>query len=81
MTSEDQSVVQDFNGKVYWDADVTWDINDTFGITVGGNNIFDTRPDPAPGIPLGCCGAPVHERTVMDWQGSYYYVRGVLRWN
>jgi iron complex outermembrane receptor protein len=80
VTNRDMSIVTDFSGKVYWDADVTWDINDTLSVTVGGNNIFDTRPDTPP-VPPFCCGNPVHGGTVMDWQGSYYYVRGVLRWN
>ena len=68
VTNRDMSIITDFSGKVYWDADVTWDINDTLSVTVGGNNIFDTRPDTPP-VPPFCCGNPVHEDTVMDWQG------------
>jgi iron complex outermembrane receptor protein len=80
VTNRDMSITTDFNGKVYWDADVNWDINDTFSVTVGANNIFDTRPD-APPVPPFCCGRPVHSTTVMDWQGSHYYFRGSVRWN
>lgn len=49
-------------------------------VTFGGNNIFDARPGPAPSFQT-CCGVPVHRPTTMDWQDSYYYVRGTLRWN
>ena len=67
-------------GESFWDLDVTWDINDMLRITFGGNNIFDARPGPAPSF-QNCCGIPVHRPTTMDWQGTYYYVRGALRWN
>jgi iron complex outermembrane receptor protein len=67
-------------GETFWDFDVTWDINDRLRVTFGGNNIFDARPAPAPSF-QSCCGIPVHRQTTMDWQGSYYYVRGTLRWN
>jgi len=67
-------------GKNFWDFDVTWDINDTFSVTFGGNNIFDTRAGPPPSF-RNCCGAPVHRDTTMDWQGSQYYVRATSRWN
>jgi iron complex outermembrane receptor protein len=67
-------------GEAFWDFDVTWDINNTFRVTVGGNNIFDARPGPAPSF-LTCCGSPVDRNTTMDWQGSYYYIRGAVRWN
>ena len=74
------SQVQDMNGDVYWDLDLTWDASDAFSVTLGGNNIFDAGPDPQPSF-FTCCGITAHESSVMDWQGPYYYVRGVLRWN
>jgi iron complex outermembrane receptor protein len=67
-------------GEYFWDFDVTWNINDRLRVTFGGINIFDARPGPAPSF-RDCCGTPVHRETVMDWQGSYYYIRGALRWN
>ena len=72
--------IETMEGEVFWDFDVTWDINDTFSVTLGGNNIFDARAGPAPSF-RNCCGSPVYRNTTMDWQGSYYYIRGVLRWN
>jgi iron complex outermembrane receptor protein len=67
------------SGDVYWDIDLTWDVNDVVSVTFGGNNIFDAGPDTNPFNT--CCGAPADETTVMGWQGPYYYARGVFRWN
>jgi outer membrane receptor protein involved in Fe transport len=67
-------------GEVFWDLDVAWDINDTLSVTIGGNNIFDARAGPPPSF-RSCCGAPIHRDNTMDWQGSYYYIRGAFRWN
>ncbi|RLA34305.1 MAG: TonB-dependent receptor [Gammaproteobacteria bacterium] len=74
------SQVQDMSGDVYWDLDLTWVVSDALSVTLGGNNIFDAGPDQQPSW-FTCCGITVHEQSVMDWQGPYYYVRGVLRWN
>ncbi len=74
------SQVQDMSGDVYWDLDVTWDASDALNVTLGGRNIFDAAPDPQPSF-FTCCGITAHESSVMDWQGPYYYVRGVFRWN
>lgn len=74
------SQVQDMSGNVYWDLDITWEVRDAFSVTLGGQNIFDAAPDPQPSF-FTCCGITAHESSVMDWQGPYYYVRGVLSWN
>lgn len=70
------------SGKIFWDADVSWAVNDATTITIGGRNLFDEYPDPP--APLGfsaCCGRLYDSTSVMSWQGSYYYVRGHLRWD
>lgn len=74
------SQVQDMSGDVYWDLDVTWDASDALSVTLGGRNIFDAAPDLNPSF-FTCCGITADPRSVMDWQGPYYYIRGVLRWN
>ncbi len=74
------SQVQDMGGDVYWDLDITWEVRDSFSVTLGGRNIFDAAPDPQPSFRT-CCGITAHESSVMDWQGPYYYLRGALRWN
>ena len=72
--------VQDMSGDVYWDADLTWVANDALRISLGGRNLFDAEPDQQPSF-FACCGITVHTDSVMDWQGPYYYIRGVLSWN
>ncbi len=74
------SQVQDMSGDVYWDLDLTWKASEALSVTLGGRNIFDAAPDPQPGF-FACCGMTAHENSVMDWQGPYYFLRGVLRWN
>ena len=69
---------QDFDGLTQFDFDVTWDISDTYRLTVGGNNIFDELPDVA--ISEACCGRIVASGSVMDWQGPQYYIRGSINW-
>lgn len=72
--------IQDFDGAILLDVDVTWDVNEQFSVTVGGNNITDEGPDPDT-IGEACCGRIVRSDSVIDWQGPYYYVRGTLRWD
>ena len=71
---------QDMSGAVYWDVDFTWDVYDAISLTLGGNNILDATPDDQPSW-WRCCGIAAHESSVMDWQGPYYYIRGVFGWN
>ena len=80
FTNNSLSQIQDMSGDVYWDLDLTWDANDAISITLGGNNIFDAGPDPQPSW-FRCCGITADTRSVMDWQGPYYYIRGIFSWN
>jgi len=73
---------QEMSGDVFWDVDLNWDVSEALSVTFGGNNIFKAGPDPAPDLDFWpCCGRPTHPATVLDWQGPYYYLRGVFRWN
>jgi iron complex outermembrane receptor protein len=74
------SQVEDMSGAVYWDIDFTWNASDAISITLGGRNVFDAAPDDQPAF-FTCCGITAHEDSVMDWQGPYYYIRGVFGWN
>ena len=80
FTNNTASQVQDMSGDAYWDIDLTWYANDAISVTLGGNNIFDTAPDTQPSW-FTCCGITVHTASVMDWQGPYYYIRGIFSWN
>ena len=74
----DISTIQFYDGKIQTDFDVTWDVNEDLSLTFGGNNIFDELPDVDTGNDP-CCGQLYSG--VLDWQGPYYYVRGVVRWD
>ncbi|MEM7503453.1 MAG: TonB-dependent receptor [Pseudomonadota bacterium] len=69
---------QTFDSIAQWDFDVTWDINDTYRVTFGGNNITDELPDA--GLFEVCCGRIVRSGSVVDWQGPQYYLRGSINW-
>jgi iron complex outermembrane receptor protein len=83
VTSDDLSQTAKMRGKTFWDADITWDVSETLSVTFGANNIFNEFPDPPADVNFfaGCCGQQYDSSSVMDWQGTYYFVRGVLRWN
>jgi iron complex outermembrane receptor protein len=72
--------VSEMSGGVYWDVDVTWAASDAVSVTLGGRNIFDAEPDRQPAF-FACCGITAHTNSVMDWQGPYYYIRGVYNWD
>ncbi len=80
FTNNSLSQIQDMSGDIYWDLDVTWQARDSLSLTLGGNNIFDAGPDPQPSW-FRCCGITYDTRSVMDWQGPYYYLRAVFSWN
>ena len=62
-----------------FDFDVTWDVNDTYRLTIGANNVFDELPDDAPFE--ACCGRIIASGSIQDWQGPQYYVRGMIAWD
>ena len=70
--------IQRHQGKMYWDLELNWDINESYSITIGGNNIFDEFPDKPESPTL--VGQIYRPGDALDWQGSYYYVRGAIRW-
>lgn len=72
------TVIQKMGGRFYLDFDVTWDVSDSFSLTLGGNNVLDEYPEQ----PVRkCCGEVYDSASILDWQGSYYYLRAGLRWN
>ena len=83
VTDDSLSQTAKMRGKTFWDADVTWDVNEAISITVGADNIFNEFPDPPADVDFfsACCGRIYDTSTVMSWQGRYYFVRGILRWD
>ncbi len=69
--------IQEYGRVMQWDADVSWDLSDEYRLTFGINNIFDTMPD-IDTVGETCCGRTYRSDSVMDWQGTYYYVRGQI---
>ena len=68
-----------FGSLVQTDFDLSWDVNEAWSVTFGGNNVFDETPDP--GINEVCCGRIVRSDSVQDWQGPYYFARVSMRWD
>jgi len=62
------------------DVILDWHIReDIYILTLGANNIFNEQPDPAE---FGqCCGAIVARDSLIDWQGPFYYLRFISRWD
>ena len=79
-TPNNQRYFQEVSSAPYWDLDVTWHPSDVITLTLGGRNVFDAAPDPFD-VSDTCCGAIVDGFSVMDWQGPYYYLRGIFNWN
>lgn len=85
----DYKVANDFGeiakmqGKTFWDADIVWDVSESFIVSFGAQNIFNEFPDPPPDVDFfaACCGQLYDTSTVMSWQGAFYYVRASLRWD
>ncbi len=79
MNSRNPSQIQEFSALVQTDVTLNWkSVDDRYGLTLGGNNVFDEQPDPAE---FGaCCGFVVFRSSLMDWQGPYYYLQGRVRW-
>ena len=70
---------QSFGAITQFDFDVTWDISDTYRVTLGGNNVFDELPD----LPTfeACCGRIIDSGSIQDWQGPQYYLRASINWD
>ena len=69
-----------FGAITQFDADLTWDINDIYRVTIGGNNIFDELPDTADGSDF-CCGQVFRTSDPADWMGPFWYIRGSIVWD
>lgn len=80
VNSRDPNQIQNYSSVFQTDAMLMWDFNNgKYGLSFGGNNVFDAQPDPAEfGI---CCGLVVRTETLIDWQGPYHYLTGRVRWN
>jgi len=64
-----------FGAKWMTDAELTWKVNDTLGVSVGANNLFNVYPD-ANGIASTANGSGFYPTTIpYGFTGGYYYGR------
>lgn len=67
-----------FGAKWMTDAELTWKVNDTLGVSVGANNLFNVYPD-ANGIASAANGSGFYPTTIpYGFTGGYYYGRLTL---
>lgn len=92
LSASDQNVtcnsanrcVQTFAGKALFDLNLTYRFSDTFSVTAGGNNIFDTYPDKWNARRFGAVGEAAsysngqtpYTRNAgqFGFNGAYYYL-------
>ena len=73
----------DADSAMTFDMEVTYSLNDSFDISVGGQNIFDQDAERiegsagavAEGVPGNVLGAIFYETSPMGIEGAYWYVK------
>ena len=65
--------IQEYDPVVQVDLEGKYHITESTNVSIGGRNVFDEYPEKDL---LGdyCCGAVYASDTVVDWQGSFYYM-------
>ena len=72
----DLSDIQEFGPEVLVDVELTYELNETFSFSIGGQNIFDNFPDVADSaVGDTCCGRIYRSDSVVSWQGGFWYLR------
>lgn len=61
------------DGKILFDLQATWQVNDTLGVVFGGLKVFGETPDRAEFEV--CRGRIYRSDSMIPWQGAYYYLR------
>ncbi|CAM2008292.1 TonB-dependent receptor plug domain-containing protein [Acanthopleuribacter pedis] len=70
----DSEDVQVYGGEYLVDAELAYTWDERLGITIGGQNIFDTFPEENPGARSGV-GNLYSQFTPFGFNGGFYYVR------
>ena len=65
--------IQEYDPVVLVDLEGKYHITDSTNVSVGGRNVFDEYPAKDQ-IGDYCCGAVYASDSVVDWQGSFYYM-------
>jgi iron complex outermembrane receptor protein len=67
---------QDMPAEMLFDLEFGWDVNDSLAVAVGVRNILDTYPKEGdPYLQETTNGRIYRSDSIVDWQGSFYYVR------
>ena len=67
---------QDMPAEVLFDLEFGWDVTDSLALAVGARNILDTYPKEGdPYLQETTNGRIYRSDSIVDWQGSFYYVR------
>ncbi len=77
--ADDADLSQMASAKVTFDAEVSYHINDNFVVSVGAQNLFDTKPERLPQWMSDILGAKYFETSPMGINGGYYYLKGQYR--
>ena len=66
----------------YVDLEAGWNVNDNWRVVLGGSNIFDEYVDEIgpPNANRLSVGLPYPRRTVANYEGGSWYLRGVYSW-
>ncbi len=68
---------QTFSDEILVDLEATYRFTPKFSTTLGGQNIFDSYPDPAETADV-CCGQIYSGTSVVPWMGAFYFLRANL---
>jgi iron complex outermembrane receptor protein len=71
----DASDAVGYSGKVLVDIEARYKFNDTFTLAVGGDNVFDTRPDKEKDPTLSFLGNEYAITSPFGFNGGLWYVR------
>lgn len=67
---------KDASAKLTFDVEVNYNINDSFSVALGAQNIFDTKPERLPADMSSILGAKYFETSPMGINGGYWYLKG-----
>ena len=65
--------IQNYDPLMQVDLEGRYHITESTNVSVGGRNVFDKYPEKDQ-IGDYCCGAVYASDSVVDWQGSFYYM-------
>lgn len=75
MYSVSIPTVQTWDPEVQFDVEGNWDIDDSYTLTLGVRNLFDTYPTRDLTGEQGTNGRIYRSDSIVDWQGGFYYAK------